>query len=106
MICAMENKTAGKSGDWWWELGFLRRSIRKGFREQVFEQRPEVIREPAIYACVAGGSSSQAETNKGNGPEAGGAWHAGGTGGKPVWLERNELGERRKVRHVKCLSRA
>lgn len=42
MICAMENKTAGKSGDWLWELGFLRRSIRNGFTEQVFEQRPEV----------------------------------------------------------------
>lgn len=38
----MENKTAGKSGDWLWELGFLRRSNRNGFTEQVFEQRSEV----------------------------------------------------------------
>lgn len=38
----MENKTAGKSADRLWKLGFLRRSIGKDFTEQVFGKRQEV----------------------------------------------------------------
>lgn len=33
------------------------------------------------------------QTVQGNSAEAGGTWNVGGTAGKPLWLERNELDE-------------